>query len=190
MRNWLVAGVAGVAGAVTMFIWTSIAHVATPLGQTGFNQIPNEALVLTALHDSIGDKSGLYFFPWVDMKSKTAMADEMAKMKINPSGLLLYHPPGAGAGMDPKMLVTEFVKEAITTLIAAFLLGQTLIASYAARVGFVSLIGFAAAITTNVSYWVWYSFPTDYTLAYAFTDFFGYVVAGLAIAAVLRKPAQ
>jgi hypothetical protein len=185
MRNWFAAGLAG---AVIMFIWTSIAHVATPLGQTGFSQIPNEAPVLSAMHDSIGDKAGLYFFPWVDMKSKTAMADEEAKMKVNPSGLLLYHPPGSGAGMDPKMLVSEFVKEAITALIAAFLLGQTLIVGYSARVGFVSLIGFAAAITTNVSYWVWYRFPTDYTLAYAFTDFFGYVAAGLAIAAVLRKP--
>jgi len=187
MRNWFVAGVAG---AVVMFIWTSVAHIATPLGQTGFSQIPNEGHVLVAMHDSMGDKSGLYFFPWVDMKSKTAMADEQAKMKVNPSGLLLYQPPGAGAGMDPKMLVTEFVKEMITALIAAFLLAQTVIAGYAARVGFVSLIGFAAAITTNVSYWVWYRFPTDYTLAYGFTDFFGYVAAGLAIAAVLRTPAR
>jgi len=76
MRNWFAAGLAG---AVIMFIWTSIAHVATPLGQTGFSQIPNEAPVLSAMHDSIGDKAGLYFFPWVDMKSKTAMADEEAK---------------------------------------------------------------------------------------------------------------
>ena len=34
---------AGLAGAVAMFIWTSIAHMATPLGTIGFSQIPNEA---------------------------------------------------------------------------------------------------------------------------------------------------
>jgi hypothetical protein len=185
MRNWFWAGIAG---GILMFIWSSIAHVATPLGQTGFSQMPNEAPVLAAMHDSMGDKPGLYFFPWVDMKSKTAMADSAAKMKVNPSGLLLYHPPGRGIEMMPMNLLTEFVKETITALIAAFLLAQTLIAAYAARVGFVSLVGFAAGITTNVSYWNWYGFPGDYTLAYAFTDIFGYVVAGLAIAAVLRKP--
>jgi hypothetical protein len=122
------------------------------------------------------------------MKSKTAMADSAAKMKVNPSGLLLYHPPGRGIEMMPMNLLTEFVKETITSLIAAFLLAQTLIAVYAARVGFVSLVGIAAGLTTNISYWNWYGFPTDYTLAYAFTDIAGYVAAGLAIAAVLRKP--
>jgi len=186
MRNWFWAGIAG---GILMFVWTSVAHVATPLGQTGFSRIPDQTPVLAAMHNSIGDKSGLYFFPWVDMKSKTAMADEVAARKANPSGLLLYHPPGEAAEMKPQTLLFEFVKEAIAALIAAFLLSLTAIAGYAARVGFVSLIGFAAAITTNVSYLVWYGFPFDYTLAYGFIDFFGYVAAGLAIAAILRKRA-
>src|ERR1700678_60340 len=98
MRNWFWAGIAG---GILMFIWSSIAHVATPSGQTGFSQMPNETPVLAAMHDSMGNKSGLYFFPWVDMKSKTAMADSAAKMKVNPSGLLLYHPPGRGIEMMP-----------------------------------------------------------------------------------------
>ncbi|MGD0190332.1 MAG: hypothetical protein ABSD74_06290 [Rhizomicrobium sp.] len=186
MRSWFAAGIAG---AVLMFLWTSIAHVATPLGQTGFSQIPNEAPVLAAMHDSMGDKPGLYFFPWVDMKAKDAMEQSAAKMKANPSGLLLYHPPGRGIEMMPASMGLEFGKEAITVLIAAFLLAQTVIAGYAARVGFVSLVGVAAALTTNASYWIWYGFPAAYTLAYGFIDFSGYVVAGLAIAAVLRKQA-
>lgn len=186
MRNWFVAGIAG---GILMFIWSSIAHVALPLGRTGFSQIPNEGPVLAAMHDSIGDRSGLYFFPWVDPKDPNMMTKSMALHKTNPSGLLVYHPAGQGTEMQPKTLVIEFVKETITALIAAYLLGLTMIGAYAARVGFVGLVGLAASLTTNVSYWNWYGFPVNYTLAYGFTDFVGYLAAGLAIAAVLPKRA-
>ena len=178
--------IAGIAGGIAMFIWTSIAHVALPLGQIGFSQIPNEAPVLSSMHDSIGERSGLFFFPWTDMKSSNAMAEAEAKMKINPSGLLIYHPPGA-AGMTARLLIVEFIKEAVVSLIAAYLLAQTLIAGYLARVGFVALTGLAAGLTTNVSYWNWYGFPTDYTVAYASIDVIAFVAAGLAIAAILKR---
>lgn len=185
MRNWFVAGIAG---AILMFVWSGLAHTVLPLGQAGFSQIPNEAPVLSAMHDSIGEMPGLYFFPWVNPKDPDMMNKAVALHKVNPSGLLIYHPPGQGTEMESKTLIIEFVKETITALIAAFLLGQAMIAAYAARVGFVALIGFAASITTNVSYWNWYGFPWDYTLAYGFTEFAGYVAAGLAIAAVLKRP--
>jgi hypothetical protein len=187
VRSWIVAGIVG---GIVMFIWSTIVHVATPLGMIGLSPIPKEAAVLTAMHDSMGDKPGLYFFPWVDPKSKDMMTETAAKMKVNPSGLVIYHPPGRGIEMMPKTLITEFAKQTICTLLVAFLLAQTMIAGYAARVGFVSLIGLAAGITTNVSYWNWYGFPTDYTLAYAFMNITEYVAAGFAIAAVLRRPAS
>ena len=46
-----------------MFIWTSIAHMALPLGEAGIREIPNEAAVLSAMESSIAEKPGLYFFP-------------------------------------------------------------------------------------------------------------------------------
>ena len=55
---------AGVLGGVAMFIWTSIAHMALPLGEAGISEIPNEAAVLAAMQTSLGDKSGLYFYPF------------------------------------------------------------------------------------------------------------------------------
>jgi hypothetical protein len=180
--------IAGILGGVLMFIWSSVAHIALPLGQIGLSQIPNEAPVLTALHNSIGDKTGLFFFPWTDMKSPNAMADEQVKMKTNPSGILIYHPPGA-PDMTMRMLSTEFLKELFVSLVAAFLLAQTMLNGYLSRVGFVSAVGLVASVTTNVSYWNWYGFPFDYTLSYAFTDFAGYVAAGLGIAAVVRRRA-
>jgi hypothetical protein len=52
----------------------------------------------------------------------------------------------------------------------------------------VSLVGVAASITTNVSYWNWYGFPTNYSLAYSLIQLVGYVVAGFVIAAIIPKP--
>jgi hypothetical protein len=178
--------IAGIVGGVAMFVWTSIAHVALPLGQIGFGQIPNERPVLSAMQQSIGPHAGLYFFPWTDMKASNAMAQVEAKMKVSPSGLIVYHPPGA-SGMTAQMLIVEFVKEAVVSIIAAFLLAQTILFSYAARAGFVGLVGLAAGLTTNISYWNWYGFPGDYTAAYAATDIIGYIVAGLAIAAIVKR---
>lgn len=181
--------IAGILGGLAMFVWTSIAHVALPLGQIGLSQIPNEAPVLAALRDSIGDRSGLFFYPWTDMHAPNAMAQAEANMKAHPSGLLIYHPPGA-AGMTARMLIVEYVKEAVVSLIAAFLLAQTLVGAYAARVGFVALTGLAAGMTTNVSYWNWYGFPADYTVSAAAIEILGYFAAGLVIAAIVKPQAR
>lgn len=183
--------IAALLGAIAMFIWTAIAHMVTPLGSMGISQIPNETPVLAAMHDSIGDKNGLYFFPWVDPKDPQMMQKMDAAMKANPSGLLLYHPPGHGVTDMAGPMIAEFLKEVLQALIAAFLVSLAVISTYWGRVGFVTLIGVVAAITTNVSYWIWYGFPADFSLAAVFIEFVDYIAAGLAIAWWLgRKSAR
>jgi hypothetical protein len=51
---------AGIIGGIVMFIWTSIAHTALPLGEAEISEIPNESAVLRAMQSSRGDKTGLY----------------------------------------------------------------------------------------------------------------------------------
>jgi hypothetical protein len=46
---------AGLIGGIVMFVWTSIAHMALPLGEAGINEIPNESAVPSAMQSSIGD---------------------------------------------------------------------------------------------------------------------------------------
>jgi hypothetical protein len=54
---------AGIVGGIAMFIWTSIAHLALPLGEAGIDEIPNESAVLAAMQSNMGDKTGPYIFP-------------------------------------------------------------------------------------------------------------------------------
>ena len=54
---------AGLLGGIAMFIWTSIAHMALPLGEAGIREIPNEAALLSAMRSSIGKKPASTSFP-------------------------------------------------------------------------------------------------------------------------------
>ena len=182
---------AGILGGIVMFIWTSIAHMALPLGEAGISEIPNEQAVLAAMQSNIAEKSGLYFFPSPGIgpnatrqEKGEAMKQAAAKMASGPSGLLIYNyaRPFAFA----KALTIEFATELLEAILVVLLLAQTRIASFAGRVGFVLVAGILVAIATNISYWNWYGFPADYTIAYAAIEIIGYLAAGLAIAAILK----
>jgi hypothetical protein len=174
--------IAGLLGAIAMFVWTSVAHVATPLATIGFKQIPNEASVLAPMQAAIGDHTGLYIYPWVDPKDRKMMDKSMALMKTNPSGIMIYQPASSrNGGMGP-MLTAEFVKELIQALIAAWIVSLVAVATYFGRVGVVTAIGVSGTLMTNASYHIWYGFPADYMLAQFITDIVGAFVAGLAIA--------
>jgi len=184
---------AGVLGGLAMFIWASIAHMVVPLGSTGVREIPNEAPVLGAMQSSLGQTSGLYIFPGLGAgpnpttaQRNAAMKDYGPKLAANPSGLLIYHPPGA-KGITGGKLGLEFLTEVVETLLAVFLLAQTRLESYAGKVGFIVLVGIIAALATNIPYWNWYGFPGNYTAAYMTTQIVGYLSAGLVVAAVMKN---
>ena len=184
---------AGVLGGIVMFIWTSIAHMALPLGEAGINEIPNESTVLGAMQTSLGDKTGLYIFPGLGVgknatreEKSEAMKQMQQRIAANPSGILMYHPPGCQFAFG-KSLALEFGTEALQSILVIWLLAQTRIGSFAGRVGFVLIAGILAAITTNVSYWNWYGFPGVYTASYILIEIVGFVLVGVTAALVLPK---
>ena len=75
----------------------------------------------------------------------------------------------------------------LQAILVIWLLAQTRIGSFAGRVGFVLIAGFLASITTNVSYWNWYGFPSIYTASYILIEIVGFVLVGVAAALVLGK---
>src|SRR5438128_10044090 len=185
--------VAGILGGIVMFVWTSIAPVALPLGEAGIGEIPNESAVLSSMQSTIGEQSGLYVFPGPGVgknatrqEKNEAMKHIGEKMAANPSGILMYHAPGRPFTLG-KWLGIEFGTELLEAILVLFLLAQTRIASFAGRVGFVLAAGILAAIATNVSYWNWYGFPCVYTAGYMFIQIVGFFLVGIVAAFVLRK---
>jgi hypothetical protein len=184
---------AGILGGIVMFIWTSIAHMFLPLGEAGISEIPNESAVLSAMQSNIGQQTGLYIFPGPGVgknatrqEKNEAMKHMAEKMATNPSGILMYHAPGRPFTIG-KWLGIEFGTEFLEAILVVFLLAQTVIASFAGRVGFVLLAGILAALATNVSYWNWYGFPCVYTACYMFIQIIGFLCVGIVAAFVLGK---
>ena len=183
---------AGILGGIAMFIWTSLAHMALPLGEAGVRELPHQEAVLAALKANLGDARGLYIFPGMGLgdnptkeAKKEAMSHMSEKLANNPSGILMYHPNRVLS--FGRLLVTEFATELLEAILAVFLLAQTRIFSFGGRVGFVFVLGILAAIATNVSYWNWYGFSKRYIAAYMFTQVIGFLCVGLVAAVLLRS---
>ena len=183
----------GILGGIVMFVWTSIAHMALPLGEAGITEIPNESAVLSSMQSNIGDKRGLYIFPGLGVRENASQAEKSQAMKgmqqkiaANPSGILMYHPPGRQFAFG-KSLAIEFSTELLEAILVIWLLAQTQIASFGGRVRFVVLAGILAAMATNVSYWNWYGFPGVYTASYMATQVIGFLAVGIVAGLMLRK---
>jgi hypothetical protein len=141
--------IAGLLGGIAMFAWSSIAHVATPLGETGINMVRNSAALNDTVATAVGRRDGLYVFD-----------KPVAGSTVGETGFLVFN-SSAPTAMVPSNLIVEFVTEVVESLAVA-------------------------SIATNVPYWNWYRFPTSFTLAAIIVTLVAYLVAGLAIAAVLR----
>jgi len=185
---------AGVLGAVAMFVWTAIAHMALPLGEAGIGELPKDEAVLSALQSSAGGKSGLYIYPGMGLgpdathQQRQAVMDKyVEKLEKNPSGLILYHPAGSRPMNMARFLTIEFATELLEALLAVYLLAKTRIITFGGRVGFVTAAGILAALATNVSYWNWWGFPTVYTASYMFIQIVGFFLVGLVAAIMFRR---
>jgi hypothetical protein len=184
---------AAVLGGLAFFLWSYVAHDVLPLGKAGIKEIPNEQAVLNSMKANM-PQDGLYLLPGLGLpenatraQQAAAMEARMHKVETGPSGFLAYHPSLQFS--FGKALVVELGTNIFQVLLAVILLGQTSLVSFAARWRFITIAGVLAAISTNISYWNWYGFPGNYTLAYICTVAMGFVFAGL-VAAAIVKPVQ
>ncbi|MGH7981643.1 MAG: hypothetical protein ACREFF_00690 [Candidatus Udaeobacter sp.] len=182
---------AGLLGGIAMFIWEYIAYTALPLGSTGIRKLPNEIAVLDALQKNIAENSGIYLFPWWEPNPPEKKAEATnnfgEKMARYPSGILMYNAAGSRLVTMSRWLFVEFLTELAQALLAVFLLSLTRLTTFRARLTFVLLVGVMAAIATNVTYWNWYGFSWNYTLASMFIQVVGFLCVGLVAAFILKK---
>lgn len=183
-KTWM----AGVAGGLVLFLWGSIAHLATPLSQVGIRSMPNEDAVMEAMRANI-TQPGLYFFPGLapgQESDEAAMKVWEEKAMRGPTGIMVYQVRSEGA-LPPRLLITEAVSNILAGLLVAVVLAQIggSLLFRAAMAGLIALIG---GVDIYGSYWNWYKFPTDYTLAQIAILFIGYILMGATIAAIAKKP--
>ena len=180
---------AGIVGGIVIFVWSAVAHMATPLGTMGIKQVSNEPRFIDALQLSIRD-AGLYYFPAGPHGKDASESDKKAweeKVRMGPAGILVIHPEGKEP-ISPKVLGLEFATNVMAAPSAALVLTQ-MQGGYFARVFVVTLMGAFGVVSLLASYVIWYGFPLDYILGETITEVAGCFLAGLALAAIVRPAA-
>ena len=173
-------------GGLIVFIWSAIAHIATPLGMAGLSMLPNEQPVTDSFRANVA-KSGMYFFPGIDMSHKPTHEEEKAweqKIQAGPTGLLIITTGGGGAAMTPRQLVSELVTNIAGAYIAA-ILAAMMVGTMMKRAFAVALLALFATVSLSLSYWIWYNFPPAFVLGELVTEMIGWFLAGIAIAKIV-----
>jgi hypothetical protein len=186
---------AGLVGGVLVFIVSGILHSSTKLAEVGIRSIPNEDLVLLAMRNSMLE-AGFYFFPAPNLSpmSKEEKAAEqsryLARFKQGPTGIVIYKTGGEDLSFG-KLLLVQFLIGLAGAFIAAWILGANVSATtYGARVMIIVLIGLFAELYIVLPYWNWYWFPTNYTIGHLIGGVVSWAIAGLAMAAIVKQPAD
>jgi len=180
---------AGIIGGIILFLWGGLWHDALPTAFLGLRSVPNAAAVVNTLKVNISER-GMYLIPGFGVPDDASFAQKkaaMQKLAQNPSGpegVLIYDP--VGAGLSAKMLVTEASTNIIQALLVAFLLAQTGLRRFASRLGFAFVFGVLAAITTNISLWNFYGFPTSWIVGQISYVVLGYFLVGIVVAAIVK----
>jgi hypothetical protein len=174
-------------GAVIMFFWGAFSHMVLLKG-VGFTPLPDEELVTKQLKASVRD-DGLYFFPGRDFRTNFTPEQEAsweAKFRQGPTGLLVYHPGGVGS-VTPRKLLVQFLSGFLSAAIASLVVSR-LVGPNWQRVLAFALFGAFGCFSVSTIYWNWYGFPDSFFAAQCIDQIVGWLIAGVAVVAVIPKP--
>ena len=182
-------------GSVVVFVVSTAWHLTPGLGEIGVKAVPAEDTVRAGLHTSLHDP-GLYFFPAPDMsagrtkeKEKADEAAYLEKYRSGPSGILVYHPDGEELNF-PKLMVHQFLFGLAGSFVIAWILALTAgSTTFGSRACLVLLIALFGGIVYSLPEWNWYGYPASYTIASIASMLVSWGIAGLAMAAIVKRPA-
>ena len=184
---------AGILGGIVMFLWGGLWHDQLPTAFAGLRSLPNEQAVVGVLKTNVSEP-GMYLFPGFGVPDSASFAEKKAAMQnleknppSGPQGVLIYEP--VGTALLPRMLITEATANIIQALLVAFLVAQTGLRRFGSRLGFAFVLGLLASITTNISLWNFYRFPTSWIESQVAFLIIGYFLVGIIVAAIVKTGA-
>lgn len=176
-------GIAALIGAIILFVWQTISHMALPIGEMGFRVAPDEDPIIQSIAAG-APEAGVYMLPGLDPAKygdPATMAAWEAKAKSNRFSFLVVSPAQA----DPMNMVPNLSKQFVSNLLAA-LLATWLLAATAWTFGTRVLGGLAFGLfgwlANIVPQWNWYRFPTDFVIGGLLDQGIGWLLAGVGIA--------
>jgi len=189
---WLRVLIGGIAGGVLVFFMGAFGHMVLGLqGRTLRNVPESESFAEHVKSKNL--KPGFYVFPdmptGADGNDPKKYSEANERYKAGPAGMLLIVPTGQD------MMTGETLGKELATNVIAALLASWVVSLMAVEVGFVRrwlavfVIGIIGWFSFIASYGIWYRFPHNFV----HDEFLGaaieWGVAGLAIAAIVRRKA-
>ncbi len=180
---------AGIVGGIAMFMGGFLTHGVLHIDAMFMHDLPKEDVVISAISDTVSQR-GWYVFPAQGKAmSKSATdadkAEFMEKLKKGPTATVIYNPTGVDMS-GPTVYLTELVSNiALCMILSAVLVRVS--GSKPTRIALATMLGVAAWMAIDVSYWNWDRFPDTYALAGLIDQGVGWFMAGTAITLVLGK---
>jgi hypothetical protein len=184
----------GLVGSVVVFLVSFLWHMVPALGEMGVKPLPGENAVLAALRASIHEP-GFYIFPTPTMaadrsevQKKADDAAFVARYRQGPTGVVVYKIGGEDFSFG-RLLGLQFLLGLAAALVAAWMLAVTAGGTtFGSRVGLVLAAALFGGLVYDLPAWLWYGFPTDYTVGHIAGWLVSWGVAGLAMAAIVKRP--
>lgn len=180
--------ISALAGGVALFIWGWLAWV-LPIHTGSMRTINNEEAVITAMEMNI-EQRGVYVFPGMSAAADQTATDEWTqKYEEGPVGMIIYDPAGSNPMSPAQMIIGLIISILSAFFVSWFLSRSTAAAStYIARVAYCGMLGIFVSVSVHLVNWNWMGFPPDYSIAWIIDTVIGWVVAGLAISAIIKMP--
>ncbi len=172
--------VAGLLGAVVIFVWSFLSWVVFPFHTMTFNDIPNEDAVVTAIGDNITE-TGVYMYPGFANDDSSMTAKHTMGPRIP---FMVFHKEGAPE-MPPSIFVFGFLFNFIAATIVAWMLSRCSadkLMRYGQRVLFVTMFGVFLAIFTDLMNWNYMQYPMNFVIVNAYDNVVTWALAGTVIA--------
>jgi len=178
-----------VAGMI-VFAWGAVCYMLLPTATLGMGTLPEEESVVSLLRSTVSE-AGVYRYPALDPASSPSPQEEAAwkaRYELGPRGLIVFH-PGGDSPMAAKYFAVELASNILAALVAAVVLSVAT-AGFFGRVLIVTAMGVFGWLSILVSFWNWDGFPFDFLVQQAVDQFGGWFLGGIALAAIVRRPAR
>ena len=182
---------AGLVGGAVYFVWQMSTWMFLPIHAPTVNALPDDSAA-RELFMRQNLETGVYVVPYGTDEDMADLESEFTKNHQNGPIFTLFYTKNGSDPMPISMLIIGFVNDFLAAFIVAWLLSCACgcCSTYGKRVGFVTAFGVFLALTAHVSYFNWMRFPVDWTLMFIVDAVGGWLLAGLLIAAIIRKPLE
>ncbi len=167
--------------ALAVFVWQGTSWVALPFHNAALHSAKDEAAVAAVLRANLPE-DGMYTLPGNSGDPK-AVAEKYA---AGPVAIIGYKAVG-GQMMSPDMFVRGVLIDLVIAAIIAYLMGMGQIRGYLSRLIFVSLIGLALGLFTNLNNWNWMSQSLHYTVVDVIDTWIAWTLGGAVLARYSRS---